>query len=129
MTIGQKAAASGPTASDNDQLVRQIPEFMFLATRAQGTFFDIVMRQSIEALDFLRARLERDRELALRLGKAATPAEAVEAWTDFMKAAAEAYSVGSLHAARSVQSAIGDAVAEARHKAEDIVHEAHATAV
>lgn len=60
--------------------------------RAQARMMDAVLRQNIEALDFLKNRFEQDRALLETIAKSGTGPEATAAWTSFWQKAMSDYS-------------------------------------
>lgn len=76
--------------------------------RTQAKMMDTVLKQNIEALDFVRGRYERDRELFAALSEARTPTDALAVWNVFWSKAVKDYSneagkLGSLAAATAEQ--------------------------
>lgn len=59
--------------------------------RAQARMMDAVLRQNIEALDFLKKRFEQDRALLDTIAQTGSGPEATTAWTDFWKRAMSDY--------------------------------------
>ncbi|PKP69236.1 MAG: hypothetical protein CVT82_11855 [Alphaproteobacteria bacterium HGW-Alphaproteobacteria-4] len=59
--------------------------------RAQAKMMDAVLRQSIEALDFIKARYEKDRALYAALAAAGDAQASAKVWTDFMQRATSDY--------------------------------------
>jgi hypothetical protein len=106
-----------------------MPEMMLALTRIQGTMFDAWMRQSIEMMDFLKARFERDRKLAAEIAKVGDPSEAVALWTRFWQKAAEDYADEPRRLASVMTEAAGEAFSQARKDAETLVERTKATAV
>jgi hypothetical protein len=53
--------------------------------KPQAMMMEAMLRQNIEALDFLRARLEGDRQLVARLAQAKDPTEAMSLWSEFLQ--------------------------------------------
>lgn len=76
-------------------------EMMHGVLRAQVRMMDAVLKQNIEALEFLRQRFEKDREMIARLAEARDSAAAGSVLTDFWQKAfsdyaAEAGRLGAL---------------------------------
>jgi hypothetical protein len=76
--------------------------------RAQARMMDAVMRQNIEALEFLKKRFEEDRKLLTQIAETPDGAKASAAWSDFWHRAmsdytAEAGRMGSFAAATTEQ--------------------------
>lgn len=59
--------------------------------RAQARMMDAVLRQNIEALDFLKKRFEQDRALLETIAQSGAGPDATAAWTDFWKRAMSDY--------------------------------------
>ncbi|MBW6506805.1 MAG: phasin family protein [Rhodobacteraceae bacterium] len=59
--------------------------------RAQARIMDALLRQNIEALDFLKARYEKDRALCAALAAAEDAQAAAKAWTEFLRRATSDY--------------------------------------
>jgi hypothetical protein len=95
----------------------------------QGAILDAVLRQNIEVLDFLKARFERDRDLAQRITGTTDPAEAFRLWSGFRQKAAAGYAGEPARLSDLMQKSLAHAIAAARHDAEDIMHVTKATAV
>jgi hypothetical protein len=76
--------------------------------RAQARMMDAVLRQNIEALDFLKKRFEQDRALLETIAKSGAGPDATTAWTTFWQRAmsdyqAEAGRMGAFAAATTEQ--------------------------
>lgn len=59
--------------------------------RAQAKMMVAVLRQSIEALDFLKARYEKDRAFYEAVAGSGDGATAMQIWSDFLQRAASDY--------------------------------------
>lgn len=127
--------ASGPapatTASiaGKEQMATDVPEMMLYLTRMQGTLFDAVLRQNIEALDFLKRRFEHDRDLLSTLAKVDDPAKATTLWSDFWQNAIESYADEPRRLAEMMTKAAGDAVTKARDDANRLMQTTKTTAL
>lgn len=83
-------------------------DMMHGVLRAQARMMDAVLKQNIEALEFLRQRFEKDRAMIAELAEAKDSAEAGMALTQFWQKAfsdysAEAGRLGSLMTATVTQ--------------------------
>jgi hypothetical protein len=83
-------------------------DMMTAIMRAQARMMDSILRQNIEALDFMKARFEKDREIVNRLAETGDPARAMELMQDFWTRsvsdyADEAGKLGALAAAATEQ--------------------------
>jgi hypothetical protein len=83
-------------------------DMMTAIMRAQARMMDSILRQNIEALDFMKARFEKDREIVNRLAETGDPARAMELMQDFWTRsvsdyADEAGKLGALAAATTEQ--------------------------
>lgn len=125
----KKSSGQDSLIAGLEQIPAHVPEMMLALSRMQGTIFDAVMRQNIEVLDFLKARFERDRELAQHITHAADPADAVRLWAEFWQKAASDYAGEPARLSELMQKSVTHAVAAARHDTEDIMHVTKATAV
>jgi hypothetical protein len=112
-----------------EQMAVRAPETVLALAHLQGTVFDAWMRQNIEAMDFLKARFERDRQLAVEIAGIKDASEAVALWTTFWQRAVEDYADEPRRVASLMASAARDALSNARHEAEGIMKTASATAV
>jgi hypothetical protein len=112
-----------------EQMATHLPEMMLSLTRIQATVFDACLRQNIEILDFLKQRFERDRDLARHLTEAAEPADAAALWGKFLETAAADYADEPRRITTAMAKAMTDALAQARHDAEDLMEPSEATAI
>ena len=60
--------------------------------RPQARMVEALLKQNIEALDFLRARFEKDRDLMDRLATAEDPSALMGLWTEFWQRMMSDYS-------------------------------------
>lgn len=125
----KSAAAQDTMLAGMEQAASHVPEMMLALSRMQHTLFDAWLRQNIEAVDFLKARLERDRKMASEIARVEDPAEAMAAWSKFWQTALADYADEPRRLAEVMTNAASDAVAHARHDAETLMHGTKATAV
>lgn len=59
-----------------------VPDWTALV-KPQARVAEAMLRHNIEALEFLKARCERDRDFLASLGRAETPTEAIGLWQGF----------------------------------------------
>jgi hypothetical protein len=83
-------------------------DMMSSILRAQAKMMDAVLRQNIEALDFVRARFEKDREVFNRLAESADPAQASRILQDYWSRTLKDYTdeagrIGALAGATAAQ--------------------------
>lgn len=83
-------------------------DMMASIMRAQARMMDSVLKQNIEALDFMKARFEKDREIFNRLAATDDPARAMALMQDFWTRSVKDYTdeagkLGALAAATAEQ--------------------------
>lgn len=87
-----KATPSNPFAAFSmGSNSAQLGDMMATIVKAQARMMDSIMRQNIEALDFMKARFEKDRAMMAELAEAHDPAEAMKRMQEFWNRSVKDY--------------------------------------
>jgi hypothetical protein len=111
------------------QVPAHMPEMMLALTRMQAGMFEAALRQQIEALDFLKARLERDRRFVEGLTAVKDAQAAMVVWTEFWRHATEDYAAEAGRQGVILREAVAEGLDEVAGEATHLLDKTRATAV
>jgi hypothetical protein len=125
------ATTKSPTAPRKSlsQIPAHLPDMALMMARAQAGVMETALRQQIETLDFLKARLERDRRFVEALAGARDPAEAGAVWIDYWRHAAEDYATEASRQGVILRDAAVTELHDAGETAAHLADKTRATAV